>query len=219
MSVLCSARAVPVASLIRTYRAHPALNELPNRVAYDGTLVSAITALERPMLTRVMEFPAPGIPFMFVNVDGQSTRAQNMSHFNPAEVDTCTKVIQLLKGRAIAPRHICVITFYREQFRQVEQATLGQGIEISTVDSVQGREKEIVILLTTKTHFTPESADFLDEYRRMNVAMSRCRQGQFILGHVPSLAAVPFWRRVIEWATSLHAIVTPETVERYFHDV
>ncbi|KAL6739431.1 hypothetical protein Aduo_012887 [Ancylostoma duodenale] len=73
-----------------------------------------------------MEFPAPGIPFMFVNVDGQSTRAQNMSHFNPAEVDTC---------------------------------------------------------------------------------------------HVPSLAAVPFWRRVIEWATSLHAIVTPETVERYFHDV
>ncbi|RCN47886.1 hypothetical protein ANCCAN_06080 [Ancylostoma caninum] len=39
MSVLCSAPAVPVASLVRTYMAHPALNEVTNRVAYDNTLL------------------------------------------------------------------------------------------------------------------------------------------------------------------------------------
>ncbi|EPB71704.1 hypothetical protein ANCCEY_09199 [Ancylostoma ceylanicum] len=100
MSVLCSARAVPVASLVRTFRAHPALNELPNRVAYDGTLVSGITAFARPMLIRAMEFPAPGIPFMLIDVDGQSTRAENTSHFNPVEVETC---VELLKARGIAP--------------------------------------------------------------------------------------------------------------------
>ncbi|KAL6739652.1 hypothetical protein Aduo_013083 [Ancylostoma duodenale] len=142
-----------------------------------------------------------------------------MSHSKPAKIDKCTKLIELLRGRGISPQHICVIMFCREQFCGVEQATMGQGLEISIVDSIQGREKEILILLTTKTHFTPESADSLDECRRMNVALSRRRQGQLLLGQVKSLAAFPFWCGVIEWANSHHALVTPHTLERYFHDV
>ncbi|CAJ0605849.1 unnamed protein product [Cylicocyclus nassatus] len=50
MSVLTRARAVPVAPLLTTFRAHPDLIELPNRVAYNGELVSGLRREDRQML-------------------------------------------------------------------------------------------------------------------------------------------------------------------------
>ncbi|KHJ97536.1 integrase core domain protein, partial [Oesophagostomum dentatum] len=176
MNVLVQARAVPVAPLVTTFRVHPSLIELPNRVAYDGALVSGIQANQRQMLLSIMRFPNPSIPFMFVNVKGSSARAISKSHFNDTEADTCTHLLDLLVSRGISPANICVITFYKEQYRHLQPVTDDLGVELTTVDSVQGREKEVVILLTTRTDITTDSAEFLDDYRRMNVAISRCRQ-------------------------------------------
>ena len=92
-------------------------------------------------------------------------------------------------------------------------------IEMATVDSVQGREKEVVVVLTTRTDAEPNSAEFLDNYRRMNVALSRCRHGQFILGRADSLARIPFWSRVLEWSRSLNAVVPHVDLDRYFQDL
>ncbi|KAK6760821.1 hypothetical protein RB195_022040 [Necator americanus] len=155
---------------------------------------------------------------MFINVDGQSEHAANMSHYNSAEVEVCLELLRALLRRGLTPAQLCVITFYREQYRRLERAADELGVELSTVDSVQGREKEVVLLLTTRTHVAPESAEFLDEYRRMNVAISQCRQGQFIFGHVRSLRRVPFWGRVISWASSLNAIVPATDLPRYFEN-
>ncbi|VDO97720.1 unnamed protein product [Heligmosomoides polygyrus] len=47
------------------------------------------------------------------------------------------------------------------------------NIELYTVDSVQGREKDIVVLLTTRTGFDPSQSEFLDDPRRLNVALTR----------------------------------------------
>ncbi|ETN83607.1 hypothetical protein NECAME_07316 [Necator americanus] len=80
MSVLWSALAVPVAPLLRTYRDHPTLNELPNKVAYEGALVSGLESERRMLLLHTLTFPTPTIPF--INVNGQSEGAANMSHYN-----------------------------------------------------------------------------------------------------------------------------------------
>ncbi|EPB67562.1 hypothetical protein ANCCEY_13349 [Ancylostoma ceylanicum] len=159
MSVICAARAVPVAPLVRTYRAHPALNELPNRIAYNGALISGTLPQDRQMLTDIMRFPTPSVPFMFVNVEGTSTRAHNMSYFNDAELEACSELIHLLIAAAVSAANICVIAFYKEQYRRAERKFSELGIELSTVDAVQGREMEVVIFLTTKTHFPLDSAE------------------------------------------------------------
>ncbi|KAL6730202.1 hypothetical protein Aduo_001190 [Ancylostoma duodenale] len=164
MSVICAARAVPIAPLVRTYRAHPALNELPNRFAYNGELVSGIHPEDRRMLLDVMRFPTPKVPFMFVDVDGSSKRAHNMSQYNDTELEVCCNLVRLLTASAIAPANICVIAFYKEQYRRAEQQ--------------------------------------LAE-----------------MGHVPSLIKVPLWNRVIDWATSLSAVVPHKEISRYFPDV
>ena len=73
-----------------------------------------------------------------------------------------------------------------------------------------------MILLTTATDNTPDSGDFLDDYHRVNVAMTRCRHGQFLLGNAQSLATVPVWSKVIAWAASLNAIVSPTDLPTLF---
>lgn len=43
------------------------------------------------------------------------------------------------------------ITFYKEQLRRLKSFALEQNVELATVDSVQGREMEATIILTTRT--------------------------------------------------------------------
>ncbi|ETN84195.1 hypothetical protein NECAME_07016 [Necator americanus] len=163
-----------------------------------GVLVNGLLPEPRPLLLSTLTFPTPTVPFMFVNVDGRSERAANLSHRNSAEAKVCAELLRLFLGCDLTLAQLCIITFYREQYRLLESAAKDFGVELSTADSVQGREKEVVILLTIRTHVTPESAEFLGEYKRMNVALSRCHQGQFILGHDVSAKMTPFWGTVPE---------------------
>ncbi|XGW20354.1 hypothetical protein V3C99_003843 [Haemonchus contortus] len=187
MSLLLQSSPVPVAPLITTFRSHPALIALPNRIAYAGQLVSGTPAQSRQILLTTMRFPAPNIPFMFVDVKGESAQAPSKSYYNESEAQSCQQLLEHLIRLGIPARYICVITFYREQYRQIKPTLDSLNVELTTVDSVQGREKEVVILLTTKTDFSPATAEFLNDYRRLNVAVSRCRHGQIVFGHAESL--------------------------------
>uniref|UniRef100_A0A7I5ECZ1 AAA_12 domain-containing protein n=1 Tax=Haemonchus contortus TaxID=6289 RepID=A0A7I5ECZ1_HAECO len=97
--------------------------------------------------------------------------------------------------------------------------TLDLGVELSTVDSVQGREKEVVVILTTKNDFSPDEADFFDDYRRLNVAVSRCRHGQFIFGYATALRALPMWDRLLNWAESIRSVIRMADVNRYMYGI
>ncbi|GMR55219.1 hypothetical protein PMAYCL1PPCAC_25414, partial [Pristionchus mayeri] len=72
-----------------------------------------------------------------------------------------------------------------------------QAFEVLTVDSAQGREKRIVIVLTTRSEVSAEKTeDFLNSPKRCNVAVSRHQEALIVLGH-PSLEAAPNWRDVL----------------------
>ncbi|CAJ0610562.1 unnamed protein product [Cylicocyclus nassatus] len=218
MEILMKARAVPIAPLRTTFRGHPSLLELPNRVAYSGALVSGVRAEERQMLLTAMKFPSPGVPYMFINVPADSTRSTSKSHFNTAEAEACWHLVHLLLENGISKDDIAIITFYRAQFNRMQEQAQRLGVELATVDSVQGREKEVVIILTTRTDAELGTAEFLDDYRRMNVALTRCRQGQFVFGHAEALSRIPFWSRVLSWSRSLNAVVDHNRIDEYFHN-
>ncbi|EPB65506.1 hypothetical protein ANCCEY_15430 [Ancylostoma ceylanicum] len=162
--MLTASANISIAPLVTTFRAHPSFNELPNRLTYGRTLVSGADEAERCLLLDLFEFPDRNLPFLFVDVAGTSQGAVTKSHRNEVEAT--------------------------EQFRRLAEPLRNLGIELSTVDTVQRREKDVVILLTTKTGFDPEGAEFLDDQRPMNVALTRPSHGQFVLGHVESLRQV-----------------------------
>ncbi|WKY13459.1 hypothetical protein Q1695_004358 [Nippostrongylus brasiliensis] len=122
-----------------------------------------------------MSFPNASLPFIFVDVAGSSRRGPSRSHFNEEEVDVCQVLVRRLLRRGVQPASVCLITFYKEQHRHLAGFAQETGVALATVDSIQGRERDVTIILTTRTHFTPEAGEFLNDPHRVNVALTRCR--------------------------------------------
>nr|CDJ83921.1 Protein C05C10.2, isoform b [Haemonchus contortus] len=86
MTTLSHAPGVPVAPLVTTFRAHPTLIEIPNTIAYSGTLVSGTLAEARTLLLNSrIRFPSPGVPFTFIHMEDTSVQAISKSHYNTVE--------------------------------------------------------------------------------------------------------------------------------------
>ncbi|KAK6034803.1 hypothetical protein COOONC_27693 [Cooperia oncophora] len=73
------------------------------------------------------------------------------SHSNEAEAEVCRQIILALLRKNVRPASLAIIVFYKEQSRLLEHFAKRTQVDIHTVDSVQGREKDIVVLLTTRT--------------------------------------------------------------------
>uniref|UniRef100_A0A0N4YGS5 AAA_12 domain-containing protein n=1 Tax=Nippostrongylus brasiliensis TaxID=27835 RepID=A0A0N4YGS5_NIPBR len=215
IDVLSQARAVPMVSLNTTFRAHPNLNELSNQIVYGGTVLSGTTSDAHRLLLDVVSFPNDSLPFIFIDVEGASQRSVTRSHFNEFEAKVCMSIVERLTQRGIAPATIGIITFYREQRRRLAEFARNMEIDLSTVDCIQEREKDVIILLITRTHFSPEAGEFLSDPRRVNVALTRCRHGLFILGHRETLEGTPVWDQILWWAQQQNAIVHDSEMETF----
>ena len=163
-------------------------------------------------------------PYVLYNVKGVERRAGHASLHNVAEARVAVEVFRLiLRGYQRAhpgPFHaaefmsrVGVITPYQQQvstlrrlFRELLQSDpvlspyVG-ALEVSTVDSFQGREKEFVIFSAVRAHQHEQAGagiGFVADANRLNVALTRARQCLFLLGSVGTLGKEEIWRALIE---------------------
>ena len=61
-----------------------------------------------------------------------------------------------------------------------------KNIKVSTVDSFQGQERDIIIISNVRANKLKQIGILKDE-KRMNVAISRCKFALFIFGHRETL--------------------------------
>ncbi|GMS86576.1 hypothetical protein PENTCL1PPCAC_8751, partial [Pristionchus entomophagus] len=114
------------------------------------------------------------------------------SLINDAEIGALESVVRKLRRRGFDHKDVKVIAFYEAQ-RKLAKATLPEGFEIFTVDSAQGREKEIVIVLTT----TNSPGSFFTDEKRVNVALSRHKEALIVLGSSKALMNAEPWQSVL----------------------
>ncbi|VDO66832.1 unnamed protein product [Heligmosomoides polygyrus] len=195
-------RNVPQAPHVTTFRAHPALNALPNFLFYRGALISGTEARERRLVTNRLRLPNPAIPLIFVDIEGASYLSPSGSYWNEDEAGCCKDIVRELLALEVRPSSIAIVTFYKEQQRLLSQYAARRGVALHTVDSVQGREMDVVIVLTSRTDVTPAGGEFLDDPKRMNVAITRCRHGEFILGSRRALGSLQNWGRLVRFQLS-----------------
>jgi hypothetical protein len=69
-------------------------------------------------------------------------------------------------------------------------------IEVASVDSFQGREKDYVILSCVRSN-DHQGIGFLNDPRRLNVALTRARSGVIIVGNAKVLSKQPLWNILI----------------------
>lgn len=95
-----------------------------------------------------------------------------------------------------------------------EELSVFPGIEISTVDGFQGREKEIIILSLVRSNYGDfgdskqsnwESADvgFLSDFRRLNVSITRCKKQLAVVGDMETLerSGIKMLKDWCEWCS------------------
>ena len=82
-------------------------------------------------------------------------------------------------------KRIAIITPYHAQIRLL-RSKLPPTIEIMTVDSSQGKEKDIVIISCVRSG---DTIGFLKDPNRMNVMLTRSKFGLYVFGNLTQLAA------------------------------
>ena len=87
---------------------------------------------------------------------------------------------------------ISIITFYSAQVRAIQQRLSRHvsDVRVSTVDSFQGSESDVVILSCVRSN-SKNAVGFVSEFRRLNVALTRAKLGIVVLCHAQTLENGP----------------------------
>ena len=75
-------------------------------------------------------------------------------------------------------------------------------ITVNTVDGFQGQERDVVLISLVRANEDGQIG-FLNDLRRMNVAITRARMKLIILGDASTLTRHPFYKKLYEYIQSL----------------
>jgi len=150
------------------YRMHPEICAWPSRRFYSGKLKNAESVC-KPV----------ALPYGIVNVHSGKSVDANMSKSNAREAEIAGDLVFRIRKQNKSLK-IGVITFYNAQVRLLQKILHNiNDVFVSTVDSFQGSEADVIILSCVRT--STSSAGFLKDSRRLNVALTRAKTKLIVL--------------------------------------
>ena len=106
-------------------------------------------------------------------------------------------VLKLIETESLEPLHTAFISPYAGQVAAAKDM-LPKQMRISTIDSFQGQEKEIIILSLVRSNDDGDIG-FLKDYRRMNVAITRAKEKLFVIGDSATIGADAFYTSFLNY--------------------
>ena len=201
-----------VVLLEEQYRMNEAIMGFSSKEFYDNRLNA-----HESVASRIL-FPGD-VPLSFVDTAGCSydEKQEGTSTANPEEAAFLFKHLHKLVGELTGyyPAEnfptIAVISPYKEQIRILNQLlqdspelmVYADKIAVNTIDSFQGQERDVVYISLTRSN-TEGEIGFLNDIRRMNVAMTRARKKLVVIGDSSTLASSAFYADMISYAEQLN---------------
>ncbi|KDO37713.1 hypothetical protein CISIN_1g038509mg, partial [Citrus sinensis] len=183
-----------VTKLVRNYRCHPAILDLPSKLFYGGELLACKDDATSLSSAKVDIFPNKDFPVLFFGIQGCDEReGNNPSWFNRFEVSKVVDIINKLRENTeLNETDIGVITPYRQQVLKIKKVLETwdmPDVKVGTVEQFQGQEREVIIVSTVRSTVKHNEFDrtyclgFLSNPRRFNVAITRARSLLIIVGN------------------------------------
>ncbi|KAM4610009.1 putative helicase mov-10-B.1 [Polymixia lowei] len=209
-----------VTKLVRNYRSHPKILEVPNKLFYDEELLCHADLNICNSFCAWKYLPTQGFPLIFHEVMGIEEREANCpSFFNRAEVEKLMNYVEkvLQTPGEIQPKDIGIITPYRKQVEKIRKAlkTVGkrlavnmENLKVGTVEDFQGEERRVILVSTVRSNdedveLDKESAlGFVADEKRFNVVMTRAQALLIVVGNSKVLKTDTNWKRFIEHCCS-----------------
>lgn len=128
----------------------------------------------------------------FQDLEHTSDRRAGGSIINSTEALIVQKTVGELLSCGLHHSHIGVISPFRSQIRILEECeSLNEwkrhGLEISTIDRYQGREKNVIIISFVRSNAKAKVGKLLEDFRRLNVALSRAKWKLIMIGSFTTL--------------------------------
>jgi superfamily I DNA and/or RNA helicase len=122
------------------------------------------------------------------------------SRFNEGEVELVQKLLESPENQEV---NWVLISPYQGQVDALKTA-LGIKHKISTIDSIQGQEADGIIISLVRSNDAQEIG-FLQDYRRMNVALTRAQNRLIVIGDSATIGADKFYGAFLDYCEELGA--------------
>ncbi|MCB9235493.1 MAG: AAA family ATPase [Bacteroidia bacterium] len=199
------------------YRMHPKIMGFSSRWFYNNEL-QAHGSVQNAFLFAENESERNNAPLEFIDTAGcgymDEQDTETLSQFNPEEGRALLRRLNLLLEQAPggAEFRIGVITPYRAQVKflleelpKYEFLAAAQSlIDIQTVDSFQGQERDVIAISMVRSNEEGQIG-FLSDTRRMNVAMTRAKRKLILVGDSATLGGNPFYQAFLEYCEEMDA--------------
>uniref|UniRef100_A0AAV1V387 Helicase ATP-binding domain-containing protein n=1 Tax=Peronospora matthiolae TaxID=2874970 RepID=A0AAV1V387_9STRA len=211
----------PVHMLRTQYRSHPMISDFPRNYFYNGKLQDGDNVKGGDYVKPYHNLGPAFMPLVFWNLLSSREKAtKSVSRLNVGEADLAVNLYLTLRNScpsdSIAGK-VGMITPYSQQMEELRRRfrhALGeryeQEVEINTVDGFQGREKDIIILSTVRAD-PKAGVGFLNDIRRMNVALTRAKFACYVIGKEKTLRSSKPWSALLDHAYNRQCIVHVES--------
>lgn len=180
------------------YRMNKLLMKFPNEEFYNSNLKSA-GIVDDIALNNLIDYEEEK-PLTFIDTSDMDNNKEthlkdSKSIINKAEASIALKIAHNYLDLGVKVKDIGIISPYSDQVKLIQEKT---EIEVKTVDGFQGREKEIIIISSVRSN-DKGNIGFLNDLRRLNVAITRAKRKLIIIGNKNTLKVNPTYSRFIQF--------------------
>ena len=190
------------------YRMHPSIMAFSNLYFYQNQLKSGENVLNHYF----EDFNLFQSPLVFIDTAGcafdEIINPQSKSIYNPEEANFVLQILDKIYYELTQNEQnpeIAVISPYKQQTIylneldfETNQLILNQNLQIHTIDSFQGQEKDVILISLVRSN-TENTIGFLSDYRRMNVALTRARKLLVVVGDSSTIGNDLFYKKFIDY--------------------
>ena len=189
-------------TLLEQHRMNEKIMRYPSDALYGGKLRAH---------PAVASHALDGQPLVFIDTAGrgfeEETPEDSESKLNAGEAELAAGEARALLA-TLPEQDLAVIAPYDAQVQKLRQLLADvPGVEIDTVDGFQGREKEAVIVSLVRSNERGELG-FLEDIRRVNVAITRARKKLVVIGDGATITRHPFYEGFIKYTQAIGAWVS-----------
>ncbi|WP_255168190.1 AAA domain-containing protein [Natrononativus amylolyticus] len=183
--------------LDRQYRMNQRIQAFASREFYDGELrpatpeVAGRTLDDLEGVSREALPPELRDPVSFVAVEGDGER-----YTDSEEAARIAELVETYEAAGLSRSQIGVIAPFRAQVAEISNHV--EGVAVDTVDRFQGSSQEVIVVSFTATGEL--EGPIFEDYRRINVALTRPKRALVLVGDPAALESDPVYRRMLEWA-------------------
>ncbi|KHJ92812.1 hypothetical protein OESDEN_07289 [Oesophagostomum dentatum] len=205
------------------YRMNERIMQWSSREFYDSRLVASedVAKINLSDISFVSSCSRINSPLVMLNTDLSRRSTDNfrevqsqMSYRNPGEAELVLRYVQILRSLGVPSNEIAVISPYYAQVAVLREMLGGTDVSANTVDSFQGQEREVVVFSMVR-HNEEKSIGFLQNEKRLNVAITRSKRQFVLIGSAHMMKNNRHLRSLLRTIQSVGKVYGPGVLEEF----